>query len=45
MNDEQTKTFIQAMEVIAGELVRINANLERMFNEIETTLTDRSSDS
>lgn len=44
MNDEQTKTFIQAMEVIAGELVRINDNLERMFKELETVLEEKNGD-
>ena len=44
MNDHQTRTFTQAMEVIAAELIRLNGNLEKMFAEIESTLEDKNKD-
>lgn len=34
MNDEQTRTLIQALEVIAGEFIRLNHNLEDIIKTV-----------
>lgn len=42
MNDEQTRTLVQALEVIAGEFIRLNHSLEDLIKIATETETNDS---